>query len=52
MFDKHYRGPGANRKSGSGLGLYIVQGIARLLGVAMAHEVVEGKARFNLRPPC
>ncbi|MET4634378.1 sensor histidine kinase [Kaistia defluvii] len=52
LFDKYYRGPGAHRKSGSGLGLYIVQGIARLLGGAMAHEVVEGKVRFSLRLPC
>lgn len=52
LFDKYYRGPGAHRKSGSGLGLYIVQGISRLLGGAIVHDVVQGKVRFSLRLPC
>lgn len=52
LFDKYYRGPGAHRKSGSGLGLYIVQGISRLLGGATVHDVVQGKVRFSLRLPC
>lgn len=52
LFDKYYRGPGAHRKSGSGLGLYIVQGISKLLGGATVHDVVQGKVRFSLRLPC
>ncbi|MFZ5521893.1 MAG: 7TM-DISM domain-containing protein [Pseudomonadota bacterium] len=32
VFDKYYRSPGAARASGSGLGLYLSRGIARLIG--------------------
>jgi len=52
LFDRYYRGPGAHRKSGSGLGLYIVRGIASLLGGAVLYDVVEGKVRLRLQLPC
>lgn len=52
LFDRYYRGPGAHRKSGSGLGLYIVRGIANLLGGAAKYDVVEGKVRLRLQLPC
>ena len=32
VFERYYRAPGAHVQSGSGLGLYIVQGLATLLG--------------------
>lgn len=52
VFEKFYRSPRARAKSGSGLGLYIVQGIAALLGGAATYEPVGGKARFSLWLPC
>lgn len=52
VFEKFYRSPHARMKSGSGLGLYIVQGIAGLLGGSAAYELVEGKVRFSLWLPC
>lgn len=52
IFEKFYRNPRAHMKSGSGLGLYIVQGIAGLLKGRVAYELVEGKVRFSLWLPC
>jgi two-component system, sensor histidine kinase LadS len=52
VFDKFYRGPGAKSKSGSGLGLYIVRGIAELSGGKVDYETDGGRARFRLWLPC
>lgn len=35
VFAKYYRAPGAARASGSGLGLYLARGIARLIGARL-----------------
>lgn len=32
VFDRYYRSPGAHQETGSGLGLYLVRGIAHMLG--------------------
>ena len=52
VFEKFYRAPGARSKSGSGLGLYIVRGIADLTGSDVAYDDKGGKARFRLWVPC
>jgi signal transduction histidine kinase len=52
VFEKFYRSPYARSKSGSGLGLYIVQGIATLLGGTAAYQPIEGKVRLTVWLPC
>lgn len=52
VFEKFYRGPKARMKSGSGLGLYIVHGIATLLGGSVSYEIRDERARFSLWLPC
>ena len=51
VFDKYYRASGAHATAGSGLGLYIVQGIAGLLGGSVRYEVAGDKVRFVLWLP-
>lgn len=51
-FEKFYRSSGAYRKSGSGLGLYVVRGVCELIGARIAYRAVSGKARFSLWVPC
>ena len=48
VFDKYYRSPGASHRTGSGLGLYLVQGIVQRLGGTISYEVKEGRAHFCL----
>ena len=38
VFRKFYRAPGARRRAGSGLGLYIAEGLTRLLGGTLRYE--------------
>ena len=38
VFRKFYRAPGARRRTGSGLGLYIAEGLTRLLGGSLRYE--------------
>ncbi|MFD2032134.1 sensor histidine kinase [Ancylobacter dichloromethanicus] len=52
LFEKFHRGPQARTTSGSGLGLYIVQGITDLLGGSVSYQFSEGRARFSLWLPC
>ncbi|WP_371348937.1 7TM-DISM domain-containing protein [Ancylobacter sp. IITR112] len=52
LFEKFYRGPHARTKSGSGLGLYIVQGIVDLLDGLITYDFIEGRARFSVWLPC
>jgi signal transduction histidine kinase len=52
VFAKFYRSPGAHSSSGSGLGLYIVRGIAELLGGQIVYRAKEGEAEFSLWLPC
>ncbi|MFA6015303.1 MAG: ABC transporter substrate-binding protein [Gallionellaceae bacterium] len=51
LFCKYYRSPKASSKSGSGLGLYLVCGIAELLGGHITYDLVDGKVRFTLWLP-
>lgn len=39
VFDKYYRAPSAQRITGTGLGLYWVQGVAQLLGGEVAYRL-------------
>ncbi|MBB5754860.1 7TM-DISM domain-containing protein [Prosthecomicrobium pneumaticum] len=52
VFEKFYRTPGAQHKSGSGLGLYIVNGLVELLGGTIGYGEEEGRVRFILWLPC
>lgn len=52
VFDKYYRGPGAQGKSGSGLGLYLVSGVAELLGGWIRYCPSENEVKFELWIPC
>ncbi|MCI5076509.1 7TM-DISM domain-containing protein [Oricola sp.] len=51
VFDKYYRGPGARAKSGSGLGLYVVQGLVDLLGGEVACVVNDQSIAFSVWMP-
>ena len=52
LFDKYYRSPGAQRQTGSGLGLYLVRRFTTLLGGHVRYEVAQEQARFVLWIPC
>ncbi len=51
VFSRYYRSPGAHGRSGSGQGLYIVQGLAKLLGARVDYDVHEAQVRFTLCIP-
>jgi signal transduction histidine kinase len=51
VFDKYYRGPAAQGKSGSGLGLYLVRSVAELLGGWIRYCPSESEVRFELWIP-
>ena len=51
VFDKYYRSPQAHRQIGSGLGLFLVSGLARLLGGEIRYESDETHVRFVLWLP-
>ena len=51
LFRKFYRAPGARRRTGSGLGLYIAQGMARLLGGTLRYECDAQGVHFILGLP-
>ncbi len=52
VFDKYYRGPGAQGKTGSGLGLYLVHSMIELLGGWIRYCPFENEVRFELWIPC
>ncbi len=52
VFEKYYRSNRAMVQIGSGLGLYLVQGLVRNLGGGISYEPKEGRARFRLWLPC
>ena len=51
VFRKYVRGPHAHRRSGSGLGLFIVDTVARRLGGAAFCEKRDDVIRFGIRIP-
>ncbi|MGE4125364.1 MAG: 7TM-DISM domain-containing protein [Pusillimonas sp.] len=51
MFKKYYRSPLASYKTGSGLGLYIVQELARLLGANVVYVSDTELIRFRIEHP-
>lgn len=46
LFEKYYRSPNARRQSGSGLGLYLVHGLLKLLKGSIRHEAPQGSVVF------
>jgi signal transduction histidine kinase len=50
-FERYYRAPGAHGQSGSGLGLYIVQGLATLLGGELRYLHGQPEIVFELWLP-
>lgn len=48
VFDKYYRAPQAQRQSGTGLGLYLAQSLARTLGGQLAYVPDARMIRFEL----
>ncbi len=46
LFEKYYRNPNARRQSGSGLGLYLVQGLLQLLKGSIRYEATPGSVTF------
>ncbi len=53
IFQKYYRSAGAHRSTGSGLGLYLVQGLARRLGgrIELVPERTPGRVCFEFWVP-
>ncbi len=51
VFKKYYRGARAHSKTGSGLGLYLVHSVARLLGGWVRYAPTEGQVRFEFWLP-
>ena len=52
VFGKYYRHQRAQAQIGSGLGLYIVRGLVRLLGGWVAYQPTESRVRFRIWLPC
>jgi signal transduction histidine kinase len=51
VFDKYYRSLGARHQSGSGLGLFLVQGLLELMGGTVRFEARDGQAVFTMWVP-
>jgi len=51
LFNRYYRSPGAQKQSGSGLGLYLVRSFSALLGGQVRYEAVHGQVRLTLWLP-
>lgn len=51
VFDKYYRSPLAQRQSGTGLGLYLVQNFTKALGGQVTYEPDQERVRFVLTLP-
>lgn len=52
LFDKYYRSPGAHRKTGSGLGLYLVKSYMQLLGGQVSYAALTDHVEFSIWMPC
>lgn len=51
VFQRYYRAPGAHGKTGSGLGLHIAEGFARMLGGKLSYQPEAGTVKFVLWIP-
>lgn len=51
IFQKYYRSPSAHRQTGSGLGLHLVAGLAKLIGGQVSYEPTAAQVRFRLWLP-
>ncbi|MDZ4239514.1 MAG: sensor histidine kinase [Hydrogenophaga sp.] len=51
VFRKYYRNPKASYRSGSGLGLYLAQGLAKLMGGDLRYRSDSGRVHFHLIMP-
>lgn len=51
VFDKYYRSPQARRRSGTGLGLYLVQCLTHTLGGQIRYQPTATEIRFVLKLP-
>lgn len=51
LYTKYYRSPGALSKSGSGLGLYLTNNLAKLIGAQVSHRVDGEHVEFRLWLP-
>lgn len=52
VFGKYYRSPHAHRKTGSGLGLYLVAGLVQRLEGRIRYEPSADRVRFRVWLPC
>jgi signal transduction histidine kinase len=52
VFEKYYRSLGAHRKTGSGLGLYLVKNYMQLLGGQVTYSGADDQVEFTLWLPC
>lgn len=51
VFDKYYRSAGAHSKTGSGLGLYLCQHLAGMIGARLSYRQNNQKVEFELWVP-
>jgi PAS domain S-box-containing protein len=51
VFQRYYRAPGAHSKTGSGLGLHIAEGFARMLGGKLSYQLKANTIKFALWIP-
>lgn len=49
LFSRYYRGPYAHEKSGTGLGLYLVKSLCKILGGSIRFEHNEGLVHFTVQ---
>ena len=52
VFDKYYRSPAAQRKSGSGLGLFLVKSLLELMRGHVIYTPLDDRVRFEVWVPC
>ncbi len=48
VFNRYYRGPYAHEKSGTGLGLYLVKSLCKILGGSIRFEHKDGQVQFTV----
>lgn len=48
LFNRYYRGPYAHEKSGTGLGLYLVKSLCKILGGTVGFEYKDGQVVFTV----